>query len=222
MEVQSSLPASTAFLPYRDTSLHYLSNITNSDFGFDPSSDLTPGVNEGGLKVWECSYDLIQYLRSHPEVVVGKRVLELGCGHGLPGIACKLLGAGEVVFQDYTPAVLQRVTAANIDRNLNCTEGTRLISGPWGDYSHLGRFDLIISSETTYNPASYPQLLTAIRSCIAGRCLLACKTYYFGVGGGTEAFLQAAQTAAFQTSVLSHFQDGRSSLRDLIEISLNS
>ena len=222
MEVQPSSLLSGAFLPYRDTSLHYLSNLHNSDFGFDASSDLTPGVNEGGLKVWECSYDLIQYLRLHPQIVTGKRVLELGCGHGLPGIACKQLGAREVVFQDYTSAVLERVTAANILKNLGSTEGTRLISGPWGDYTHLGRFDLIISSETTYNPAGYPGLLAAIGSCIAETCLIACKTYYFGVGGGTEAFLQAAQAAGFPTNVVTHYQDGRSSLRDLIAISPNT
>lgn len=32
-----------------------------------------------------------------PSKVHGKRVLELGCGHGLPGILCMLAGA-EVVF----------------------------------------------------------------------------------------------------------------------------
>lgn len=48
------------------------------------TSDLIPGVYEGGLKVWECSIDLCQYLESH-DLKVDGHVLELGCGHGLPG-----------------------------------------------------------------------------------------------------------------------------------------
>ena len=75
----------------------------------DDSTDLIPGVYEGGLKVWECSVDLCRYLAGivdgpsvgapSNEDVNGeclreavKRALgptgstmELGCGHGLPG-----------------------------------------------------------------------------------------------------------------------------------------
>lgn len=44
----------------------------------------------GGLKLWEGSLDLIKTLRLEMECgnlsLVGKKVLELGCGHGLPGI----------------------------------------------------------------------------------------------------------------------------------------
>lgn len=44
----------------------------------------------GGLKLWECAVDLIQYLREAAATgelsLEGARVLELGCGHGLPGI----------------------------------------------------------------------------------------------------------------------------------------
>lgn len=206
------------FQLYRDTGLHYQVNLRNSAFGFDAASDLTPGVNEGGLKVWECANDLIQYLRAHPELVIHKRVLELGCGQGLPGIACLLLGAAEVIFQDYTPDILNRVTLLNIHKNLGTTDKTRLISGPWTDYSSLSPVDLIISSETIYNPAYYPALLTSIRSCLTGTCLMASKTYYFGVGGGTELFMQAAQQTGFSTQLISHFQDGRSSLRDIISL----
>ena len=47
-------------------------------------SDLISGVYEGGLKVWECSFDLVDYIlkkRSEdPEWLKGKTVLELGCG----------------------------------------------------------------------------------------------------------------------------------------------
>jgi predicted nicotinamide N-methyase len=40
----------------------------------------------GGLKLWECAIDLIRYLREEAVSLQGVRVLELGCGHGLPGV----------------------------------------------------------------------------------------------------------------------------------------
>lgn len=65
----------------------------------------------GGFKLWECAVDLAQYLcreysldklvtsKTDPNFeLVGKRVLELGCGQGLPGIVPLLAGA-EVHFQ---------------------------------------------------------------------------------------------------------------------------
>lgn len=78
------------------------------------ASDPSPCL--GGFKLWECALDLAQYLygdqpaskphtasegsASHPgpHSLHGKRVMELGCGHGLPGILAMLLGA-EVHFQ---------------------------------------------------------------------------------------------------------------------------
>ena len=51
-------------------------------------SDLISGVYEGGLKVWECSFDLIEHLHTRCNStdsaqyleLRGKRILELGCG----------------------------------------------------------------------------------------------------------------------------------------------
>lgn len=44
----------------------------------DAPSDLIPGVYEGGLKTWECSLDLVDYLDSIENGDVrGKRVLEV-------------------------------------------------------------------------------------------------------------------------------------------------
>lgn len=57
----------------------------------------------GGLKVWECTFDLGRYLtcQSSNYSFEQKVVLDLGCGAGLLGIlACKL-GATQVDFQDY-------------------------------------------------------------------------------------------------------------------------
>ena len=44
----------------------------------------------GGFKLWECTIDLIETLRREMQdghlAFRGKDVLELGAGHGLPGI----------------------------------------------------------------------------------------------------------------------------------------
>ena len=51
------------------------------------ATDLLPGQYEGGLKIWECSEDLVSYLSLNtPQALQGKKVLELGCGAGLPGL----------------------------------------------------------------------------------------------------------------------------------------
>lgn len=60
----------------------------NSSRRLDETSDLISGVYEGGLKVWECSIDLCNYLSqdlSHGLLdqvcsTDGGSVLELGCG----------------------------------------------------------------------------------------------------------------------------------------------
>lgn len=53
----------------------------------------------GGLKVWESSVDLVRFMREQPQLsslALGPShaVLELGCGHGLPGIHAAQQGAG--------------------------------------------------------------------------------------------------------------------------------
>lgn len=74
------------------------------------SSDLVPGVYEGGYKVWEGSIDLVRFLASTSSsewgisINTSSRVLEVGCGHGLPGIFALQHGAA-VDFQDYVFSV---------------------------------------------------------------------------------------------------------------------
>lgn len=68
----------------------------------DSHSDLLSGVYEGGLKVWECTFDLLKYLEIEENVNFNNaKVLDLGCGAGLLGIFALLKGASLVVFQDY-------------------------------------------------------------------------------------------------------------------------
>lgn len=64
-------------------------------------SDLLSGVYEGGLKVWECTFDLLNYMETTNIDFNGAKVLDLGCGAGLLGIFALLKQATSVTFQDY-------------------------------------------------------------------------------------------------------------------------
>lgn len=83
-------------------------------------SDLISGVYEGGLKVWECTYDLLELVERDGETFGGKRVLDLGCGAGLLGILALKRGARQVTFQDYNGTVIEQLTLPNV--LLNCQE----------------------------------------------------------------------------------------------------
>lgn len=80
-------------------------------------------------------------------------------------------------------------------------------------------FDLILTAESIYNPASVPQLLAAFNSCLspAGVILLAAKSYYFGVGGGVASFKKAVDAdGLFKCAVLARVDDGKSNTREVL------
>ncbi|XP_024544691.1 histidine protein methyltransferase 1 homolog [Selaginella moellendorffii] len=87
------------------------------------NSDLVPGKYEGGFKLWECAIDLVDTLRREIQdgqlSFRGKRVLEVGCGHGLPGILACIKGASVVHFQDFNAEVLKCLTIPNVHANLD-------------------------------------------------------------------------------------------------------
>jgi 2-polyprenyl-3-methyl-5-hydroxy-6-metoxy-1,4-benzoquinol methylase len=62
---------------------------------------VTISVLAGGLKIWECTRDLTDYLMQEGINFTGKWVLDLGCGTGLLGILAMYCGAQSVHFQDY-------------------------------------------------------------------------------------------------------------------------
>ncbi|XP_069718810.1 histidine protein methyltransferase 1 homolog [Phaenicophaeus curvirostris] len=91
-------------------------------------SDLIPGFYEGGLKIWECTYDLIDYFSEAEIQFTNKTVLDLGCGAGLLGIVALRGDAEQVHFQDYNSTVIDEITLPNAVAN--CVgEGRRKGSG---------------------------------------------------------------------------------------------
>ncbi|NXS49935.1 MET18 methyltransferase, partial [Balaeniceps rex] len=80
-------------------------------------SDLIPGVYEGGLKIWECTFDLIAYFSEAETQFTNKTVLDLGCGAGLLGIVALRGRAEKVHFQDYNSTVIDEITLPNVVAN---------------------------------------------------------------------------------------------------------
>lgn len=88
-------------------------------------TDLIPGVYEGGMKTWECAYDLVDYLAEVKFDLTGIKVLELGCGTGLPSIYALMKGARSISLQDYNPEVINFITIPSVLLNFssNVTNG---------------------------------------------------------------------------------------------------
>ncbi|XP_057433123.1 uncharacterized protein LOC130725940 isoform X2 [Lotus japonicus] len=168
---------------------------TRQVFGLS-NSDLVPGKYEGGLKLWEGSLDLIKALRSDIKsglVSFGeKRVLEVGCGHGLPGISALLEGAAAVHFQDFNAEVLRCLTIPNLNANISgksqpspsnltiCDKAeVRYFAGDWSEVDKLlphvstdakdnggGGYDFILMAETVYSINSLQILYNLIKKVL--------------------------------------------------------
>ena len=194
-------------------------------------TDVLPGVYEGGFKVWECSIDLCRYLHATPTLCgPGRRVLELGCGHGLPGSLALRTGASHVLFQDLNEDVLRHSTMATVQANCGkLPAAAEFWAGDWSCLAsrlaaaHPDPFHLMLSAETIYNPATYRTLCELVDTHLApdGVALFAAKRFYFGVGGSTDAFSAAVTVHApgLRCDVVAVYEDGGSNIREIVALS---
>ena len=219
----------------------------NLDGKQSSTSDLVKGKYEGGAKLWECAIDLCEYLlrmTTDKESLKNANVLELGCGHGLPGIVCVKLGAGHVTFADYNPDVLRSLTVPNVRANETKKEcnrcSYRFLGGDWGSLCTTPgllpphQFDIILAAETVYEPSSFPKHIEILKRAL--RCdeesesnsskkkktfaLVAAKSYYFGVGGGARWFRETLEkNACFDVECVDTISDGASNVREILKVS---
>jgi nicotinamide N-methyltransferase len=133
---------------------------------------------------------LCQYIVENPQLVKGKRVLELGAGGALPSIVCALEGAKTVVITDYPDEVLLENIRWNASQaGLEVGEPDGLPEGQgsgaqvtvaghlWGkDVTPLlkpvstttdRRFDLLILSDLIFNHSQHAALLSTCERAIS-------------------------------------------------------
>lgn len=108
------------------------------------------------------------------EDLAGKRVIELGCGVGLPGTVA-LYRDAEVLFTDHYPAALD-FAAYNARVNTGGEPRTALLD--WHkpeNLDGLGTFELVIAADVLYERRNAPALAALIPGLLApgGEALLA-------------------------------------------------
>lgn len=99
---------------------------------------------------WAGGRALARYLQRHPQQVMGKDVLDFGCGSALAGIAAAFAGARRVYVCDLDPNAL---TAAEVNAALNGVEVIALQPG-----EDLPDVDLLLAADVLYDNSSHDPL----------------------------------------------------------------
>jgi predicted nicotinamide N-methyase len=136
---------------------------------FDELSDPTKDLPEPPLfgSLWPAAEGLAAYLLQKSLPLRGQRVLEIGCGLGLPSLLCARLGA-QVETMDHHPGVAS-LLARNCQRN-QLKSLTFHLTSFQNSKARLGTYDLIIGSDILYEPDLYPQLEDFILRHTAAHC----------------------------------------------------
>jgi predicted nicotinamide N-methyase len=93
--------------------------------------------------------------------LAGRRVVELGCGLGLPAIVAALEG-GDVLATDWAVDAVN-VAAENARRN-----GAELRTAVWRwNEPAPGRFDLVLAADVLYEARNVPLVLDAVAGALA-------------------------------------------------------
>lgn len=115
-------------------------------------------------EIWPSALALADYLATLD--LAGQRVLELGCGLGLPGLVAAKRGA-TVTFNDYHPEALELVHRNAL--SLGLADRVSFHDGDWRSFALEGQFDLILASDVLYDPKTNPCLLAIFRDHVVPR-----------------------------------------------------
>lgn len=100
---------------------------------------------------WPGGQVLARHVLDAPEVVAGRRVLDLGSGSGLVAIAAALAGAATVVASEIDPF---GATAIAVNAEVNGVSGIRvvgdLLGGPPGA-GGVGQVDVLLAGDICYD-----------------------------------------------------------------------
>lgn len=111
---------------------------------------------------WAGGLALARHLLDHPELVAGRRVLDLGAGSGLVGIAAARAGAAQVVAAEMDPHA--RVAIA-CNAQLNDVTLAGIADDPLG--GDVPSADLLLVGDVFYAPDVAARVIPFLDRCVA-------------------------------------------------------
>jgi len=161
-------------LPYRkyiykfDGSDYFINSkpvILKTPHTLRDSSEASHG--DTGVGIWDAAVFLAEFIQDTPSMVVGKNILELGCGLGLCGITAALCGASKVTLSDL--GYILDTTRENV--HLNCSDcETSVVELDWFHPEAAialkwSEFDIIIASDVLWiKPLIEPLVNTLVHA----------------------------------------------------------
>lgn len=113
---------------------------------------------------WPSAPVLAWFLWEHRAELVDKRILEIGCGTGLPGILAAKCGAKVTLSESATlPKSLAHIKRSCQLNDLVVDEHIQVIGLTWGLFLNnletIGGIDLILGSDCFYEPNVFEDIL---------------------------------------------------------------
>ena len=130
---------------------------------------------------WPGGAALARYLLDAPNVVAGRRVVDVGCGSGLVSLAAVRAGAADVLALDLDPLAL---TATGLNADLNdvpfhrlrtaCADVLVLASAPDDDPAlvELLAADVVLAGDLFFERTLAAAMLILLRRTAAAGCLV--------------------------------------------------
>lgn len=133
-----------------------------------PSSGLSRWFGDEAVEpywafVWGGGLALARHVLDRPEVVAGRRVLDLGSGSGLVAIAAMKAGAASVLAVDVDP---RAVTAARLNAELNAVEVEAVTADRLHGPAPEG-IEVVLVGDLFYEAALAERALGFLRRCAA-------------------------------------------------------
>lgn len=137
---------------------------------------------------WAGGQALARYLLDHPDLVIGKRVLDFGSGSGLVALAAAKAGAAHVSAADIDPFAIAAIVRNAAVNNVNVETISENVIGT------DDRFDLILVGDMCYERPLAERLMAWLQTARADVLLGDPGRSYFPKTGLTQLATYAVPT----------------------------
>ena len=147
--------------------------VTNGEINVSVDDDFSHLSASKACFIWPSAIELANHIASNPHLVRNKKILELGCGVGLPAVVAAKLGAYSVTATDADIEYVNKTKKLNpvVQKILTCK---KYIWGNVGAILHdFDNPDLIIAADCFYESHQFEQIMKTVAYLL--HCNKSCK-----------------------------------------------